>query len=168
MPRKYWSGGPWRGSCDARNSVKRATQFCLVTSIVWLALPPAPPVAAQSSFQVVVSSANPSSSLESDQVARYFLKKTTQWEHGLKIVAIDQSSNSAVREAFSEQIHGKEVRAIKSYWQKLIFSGRQTPPLEAGSDREVLDFVRRNSGAIGYVRGETALGSGVKAVRIVD
>jgi ABC-type phosphate transport system substrate-binding protein len=130
-------------------------------------LPAAIPLTAQEGgFQLVVSSANPSSAIAKAQVARLFLKKSTTWDHGLKVVPIDRTANSTVRAAFSRQIHGKEVSFIRNYWQKLIFTGRGTPPPEAGSDREVLDFIRRNSGAIGYVASGTSLGSGIKALRV--
>lgn len=137
-----------------------------ILSVLALALAALPVTAQEGGFQVVVSSSNPSSSIAKAQVGRLFLKKTTKWDHGLKVMPIDQAADRTVRRAFSRQIHGKEVGSVKSYWQKLIFSGRGTPPPEAGSDREVLDFVRRNSGAVGYVSSGTSLGSGIKALRV--
>ena len=72
-----------------------------------------------------------------------FLKKTRTWsESDLPVELVDQREKSPVRAAFTRAIHdGKKVSAIKSYWNRRIFSGRDVPPLELASDQEVLDFV---------------------------
>ena len=137
-------------------------------SLLALLLAAVPLTAQEGEFQVVVSSSNPSSSIAKSQLAALFMKKTTTWDHGVKAMPIDQALKSAARKAFSRQVHDKEVANIASYWQRQIFKGRGTPPPEAGSDSEVLDFVGRNSGAIGYVSSDTSLGSGVKALLVVN
>ena len=53
---------------------------------------------------------------------------------------------------------------MKSYWQKMIFSGRDVPPPEKGSPDEVVAFVRSHGGGIGYVPAGTVLGAGVKVL----
>lgn len=139
-------------------------------SLVWLILGGlllgAPVAAEESPFQVIVNRSNPTSSLSADEVAKLFLKKTKQWDHGLKVQPVDQSSRRSVRDRFSEAILDKEVFLVKSYWQKMIFSGLATPPAELDSDREVLEYVRNNSGAVGYVSKGVALGTGVKILRV--
>ena len=37
------------------------------------------------------------------------------------------------------------------YWQQRIFSGRDVPPPEFELDREVVEYVLKHAGAIGYV-----------------
>ncbi len=118
------------------------------------------------SFTVVVNSSNPSTTMSKEQVRQIFLKKTSKWENGTKAVPVDQAEDRPVRRSFTSAVHGKRVSAIKSYWQKMIFSGRATPPSEKSGDREVLAFVARNPGAIGYVSSGTSLGNRVQAVRL--
>lgn len=79
---------------------------------------------------------------------------------------MDLIPSSVARRDFTREVHGKDVSAIKSYWQKLIFSGRATPPSEMRSEQDVVDFVRGRKGAIGYVSAGTALGRGVKVLQI--
>ena len=124
--------------------------------------------ATASEFQVVVNSSNPNSSVSKDQLAKFFLKKATKWDHGLKVQPVDQAAKRTLRRSFSKVILGKEVSWIKSYWQKLIFSGRATPPPELDSDQDVLDYVRNKSGGIGYVSAGASVGSGVKVLRVRD
>jgi hypothetical protein len=48
----------------------------------------------------------------------------------------------------------------------MIFSGSKAPTPRLLSDEEVLDFVRRERGTIGYVRRDAELGEGVKELKI--
>ena len=98
-----------------------------------------------------------------------FLKKVKRWSDTDKtpVEPVDQAQDSSVREAFTQAIHiNKDLFAIKSYWQRMIFSGRMAPPPELRTDDEVLAFVRSRRGAIGYVRRGIELGEGVKALKI--
>ncbi len=125
-----------------------------------------PAVCAEEPYQIVVNSANTTGSLSKEKLAAYFLKKETRWSDGTKIVVVDRNPGAAVRVAFSKVVLGKDVAAVKSYWQRQLFSGRETPPAEFDSDREVLDFIAKTPGAIGYVSATADLGTGVKAIRI--
>ena len=68
-------------------------------------------------------------------------------------------------ESFAQTVHGRSGSAVKSYWQKRLFSGRGVPPPEMGSNAEVVAYVERNPGAIGYVRAGQAL-RGVKRIDV--
>lgn len=125
-------------------------------------------VAAKPEFVVVINESNPISSVNTDQLARCFMKELSTWSTGDPVVPVDQAASSPVREAFSKAIHGRDVAAVKSFWQRQIFSGSGVPPAELATDAEVLDFVRATPGAIGYVAASTPLGNGVKALPITD
>jgi hypothetical protein len=59
------------------------------------------------------------------------------------------------------------VKAIKKYWQQMVFSGKSAPPPEVATDSDVLAMVRMDPAAIGYVSDEVTL-RGVKIVDIVE
>jgi ABC-type phosphate transport system substrate-binding protein len=124
------------------------------------------PSAMAATFQVIVNADNPATSLPAKTVQDFFLGKTTKWSDGTIVVAIDQIEKSAVREAFSNTVLKKKVEAVKSYWLTMIFSGRGTPPVELKTDAAVLDAVRTQRGAIGYVSGETKLVPGVTVITV--
>ncbi|HXU33302.1 MAG TPA: hypothetical protein VN851_22260 [Thermoanaerobaculia bacterium] len=117
-------------------------------------------------YQVVVNAGNPTASLSKEKLAAYFLKKETRWSDGSKVSVVDRAPGAAVRAAFSKSVLGKDVAAVKSYWQRLLFSGKETPPAELDSDRDVMDFVAKSAGGIGYVAAGADLQAGVKALRI--
>jgi ABC-type phosphate transport system substrate-binding protein len=120
------------------------------------------------SFVLVVNVANPANSLEHEEVSRIFLKRSTKWPGGAAIAAVDLDKASAARMDFTKKVHGRSVGAIASYWQQRIFSGRETPPPERPTDAAVLEFVRANPHAIGYVSASTDPGAGVKILSITQ
>ncbi|HEV8579025.1 MAG TPA: substrate-binding domain-containing protein [Thermoanaerobaculia bacterium] len=117
-------------------------------------------------FVVIVNAANPVSSITVQDLSKAFMKKATRWPDGVEILPVDLKEQSAVRESFSRLIHEKSTSAVRAYWQKMIFSGREVPPPEKATSAEVLAFVRSNRGAVGYLAAEAALGDGVKVVRV--
>ncbi len=117
-------------------------------------------------FVVIVHIDNQTTALSKSEVSGYFLKKVTRWAESREVAQpVDQVANAALRESFSAEIHGRSVDRIKSYWQRRIFSGRDVPPPELSNDSEVLAFVNRNPGGIGYVSTTAAL-TGVKAIAV--
>jgi ABC-type phosphate transport system substrate-binding protein len=116
------------------------------------------------SYKVIVNPSNRLTSISYENVSRIFLKKTTKFPNGLSASPVDLPGNSVVREHFSLDVHGKPASAVEVYWQQLIFSGRDIPPVQK-NEKGVLDFVRSNEDAIGYVAA-TADTSGVKVVLV--
>ncbi len=128
-------------------------------------------------FAVIVNSANPIETVSRAQLSKIFLKQEAAWPDGQVIVPVDQPEDSSVRAEFSRVVLGRTVAAVKSFWQKQIFSGSAVPPLEKGSNSDVALYVSSFHGAVGYVgvirqlsdgRSVVSLPPGVKVVRLVD
>ena len=117
------------------------------------------------SFKVVVNNDNATTSLTNKEVSDLFLKKKSKWTTGATAMPVDLSSGSAVREKFSQQVHGKNTAAIRNFWQQAAFSGTATAPAEKASDTEVIEYVKKNPAAIGYV-SPSASTQGVKTITI--
>lgn len=144
--------------------MRRTLLSLVVFAALWLTA--TAPSAAAADFKLVVNAANPVTTLSVSLVQRLFLRKDTRWQSGDAVEPIDQSPKQAVRESFTRQVHGKDVGAVKSYWQMQVFSGRATPPPEVVSDADVLAFVRTHPGAIGYVSSTASTGDGVNVVKL--
>lgn len=140
--------------------MNRRTMLALLVLWVFGAVP----ARSLENYVVVVHAKNPTRALAKEQVARLFMKKDVRWPDGTKVEPVDRDPEAAVRRSFCQSVHGKDLAAIKSYWQRQLFSGRDTPPPELDSDRAVLDYVASHPGAIGYVAIDTTLPSGVHAL----
>lgn len=120
---------------------------------------------APAAYRLVVNPSNAAASLTRSEAARLFLKKVAAWPDGRPVAVVDQERGSAVRQAFSRDVHLKDAEAVAAYWQTLVFSGRDVPPPVAKSDAEVLAFVRQNPGGLGYVSATVDL-DGVKVLAL--
>ncbi len=140
----------------------RARLLCLVVAAA------APALADGPGFQVIVNASNPAGSITRRQLNDMFLKKLTHWPDGTAVQPVEPPERSRTRAYFlSDAMGGKSALALKTFWQKRVFSGRDTPPVEKGSDEEVVAFVKGNPGAIGYV-ADTAPVAGVKVLELKD
>jgi ABC-type phosphate transport system substrate-binding protein len=121
--------------------------------------------AQDASYKVVTNTSIKVTSISAKQLSRIFMKKTAKWADGTSAQPVDQADAPALSEAFSRGVHGKPARAISSYWQKMVFSGRMVPPPKVSGDDEVLAFVRSKTGAVGYV-SSSASTEGVKVLQV--
>jgi ABC-type phosphate transport system substrate-binding protein len=117
-------------------------------------------------FTVVVHVDNEVGALTRAELSKLFLKRTTRWPSGASVVPVEIAT-STVRESFFVAVHGKSVQAVKAYWNQLIFSGRDVPPLEKTSDEAVVAFVHANPNAVGVV-SHRASTEGVKVIKVTD
>jgi ABC-type phosphate transport system substrate-binding protein len=104
-------------------------------------------------------------SLSPEEISDIFLKRTKRWDDGSKIIPVDLSSDSKMRKSFTEKIHQKKVSNIRAYWQQCLFSGKHSPPLEFKSEKNMLEYIKNNPGAVGYVSSKNDF-SGLTKVRI--
>lgn len=105
-------------------------------------------------YRVIVHPSNAVASLSRDQLADAFLKKVTRWPSGEAIRPVDLHSGASARQKFVHDVLRRSLAAVRSYWQQLIFSGRNIPPPELDSDAAVIAYVLKYPGAIGYVSGD--------------
>lgn len=125
------------------------------------------------SFLLVVNAENPVEGLPREEVRQMFRKLETKWEDwpkGPRVEPAGQKPETKVRAAFHVRIHGTKISLsnLKSFWQRERYSGRGVGPKEYPSDEEVMRFVARTPGGIGYVTVGAKLRQGVKVLRPVD
>lgn len=129
--------------------------MALLVSVTALAQAPA--------YRVIVHPGNTVTTMTRDQIADAFLKKITRWPGGETIRPVDLHGRSPAREKFANHVLRRSLAAVRSYWQQLIFSGRNIPPPELDTDAAVIAYVLKYPGAIGYVSGEAQ----VDAVKVI-
>jgi ABC-type phosphate transport system substrate-binding protein len=115
---------------------------------------------------VVVNNSNTISQLSREQVSKIFLRQITQWDNHQPVLPVDQGAESPVRWSFTKNIHRRTIAAVQTWWQQQTFAGVAVAPPERASDADVLAYVRQFPNAIGYVRADTPLGRGLKAIDV--
>lgn len=106
---------------------------------------------------VVVNPQNPATSMSNEQVAQFFLGKSTS------LTPIDQPEGAPLRAEFYKKVTDKEPAQAKALWSKLVFTGKATQPKEVPGSAEAKKIVAADPKAIAYI-DKSALDATVKAV----
>jgi hypothetical protein len=68
-------------------------------------------------------------------------------------------------EAFLKEYLGKSDAALQAFYRSLVFTGKASMPKMLASDAEVVAYVAKTKGAIGYVSPDTST-AGVKTLQV--
>ncbi len=71
----------------------------------------------------------------------------------------------AAHEAFLKTYLGKNDSALQAFYRSLVFTGKASMPKSVANDAEVVSYVAKTKGAIGYVSSSTAA-DGVKTLEV--
>jgi hypothetical protein len=112
-----------------------------------------------------VNPANSAASVDRKFLRDAFLKKTLRWPGGEPVRPADLAPRSRVRAKFSEELLGRSIAAVRSFWQQSIFSGRDVPPPEFDDEALLVRYVLKHPGGVGYVGGGTDL-QGAKVLAV--
>jgi ABC-type phosphate transport system substrate-binding protein len=116
-------------------------------------------------FKVIVNSRLGGRAISRATLAEIFLGRAERWSDGHVVVPIDLSTTAAVRGAFSQDVLGMSVLAVRQYWTRTIASGH-VPPMTRATDEQIVAFVAGRPGGVGYVSAETVLPETVHAVEL--
>lgn len=106
---------------------------------------------------VVAGAASGAAGLSKEQVADVFLGKNPS------LTPVDQAESSPLREEFYTKVVGKSAAQAKSYWSKLAFTGKGTPPKEMASSADVKKALAANPALVGYIE-KAAVDASVKTL----
>lgn len=106
---------------------------------------------------VVVNPKAAESTLTKEQVAQFFLGKSTA------MTPIDQPDSAPIRAEFYKKVADKDASQAKALWSKLVFTGKATMPKEVADSAAVKAAVAANPKAIGYI-DKSAVDGTVKVV----
>ena len=112
---------------------------------------------------VVMSAKATVSNLDKDKISAIFLGKTSTFPDGNPAEPIEQTEDTVAREEFHRVITEKSSSQLKSYWSKMVFSGKGNPPKEAPNSAEVLKLIAANPRIIGYME-KSEINSTLKVV----
>jgi len=111
--------------------------------------------------------ANPSvkaNTISVDELKSVFLEEKTSLKDGSHAEPVLEKGG-ATHEAFVKDYLGKTDAALQTYYRSMVFSGQGSMPKAVGTDAEVVAYVAKTKGAIGYVANGTAA-EGVKTLEV--
>lgn len=124
-------------------------------------------ITAGSALAAPVLIANPGvavSELSSSEVKSVFLGKTGNWDDGSRIV-LSMLKGGDVSAEFLKSNVKKSQKQFGTFWKKAVFSGTGEMPADFDTESDLIMFVSRTPGAVGYV-DEASVNESVKVITI--
>lgn len=111
------------------------------------------PLLAGAETLVVASSASSLAALSKTEVRQLYMGNASS-AGGAKVMVLDMPEGSEQRKSFYASVAGKSEAQLKSYWARMIFTGKGTPPKQVRGPKDMARTLKANPQALGYVREE--------------
>ena len=121
--------------------------------------------AANDSVVVVANSSVPAASIAPDDLREIFLGTQHSLSNGSKVTPVLLKSGRT-HELFLKSYLGKSVEGFRTWWLQIVFTGQGLLPKTFASEADLVAFVGRTKGAIGYVTLASVRGN-VKCIPVI-
>ena len=111
---------------------------------------------------VVAGASSPLTAADSGDMVKVFLGKKKALG-GVNVVPVDQAEGTGARTYFYSNVIKKSEAQLKSYWSRLIFTGKGQAPHVVGGNADVKGMVSANPNLLGYI-DESAVDASVKVL----
>lgn len=105
---------------------------------------------------VVICNKNVSENvLNQIDINKIFLGKKTEWSNSQNIkFAIMKKED--IHKIFLKEYIGKTEAQFRTYWKKMVFTGKGRLPLSFDTPEEMIQYVAQTEGAVGYIPKDAA------------
>lgn len=108
--------------------------------------------------KVIANASVGASSVSAEELKGVFLDTKSSLSDGSHVEPV-LLKGGATHEAFLKDYVGKSGPALETYYRSLVFTGKGSMPKAFGSDAEVVAYVEKTKGAVGYVSATANTGS---------
>lgn len=115
-------------------------------------------------FKVIANTSVAATAVSTAELKGVFLSTKTALNDGSRVEPVLEKGGPA-HESFLRECLGKTDAALRTYYRSLVFTGKGGMPRLLANDEEVIEYVAKNKGAIGYVSPRAAI-AGVKVLEI--
>ena len=116
--------------------------------------------------KVIVNTAIRSASISDSELRSVFLLQRKTLKDGTAVEPVLQK-RGPVHDAFCRHFLSRDGEEIRIYYDGIVFTGKGSMPKQLNSDADVVKYVARTPGAIGYV-SSSASTDGVKVLMMVS
>ena len=101
-------------------------------------------------------------SVSRKQMQEIFRGSQSIWNTNEQVIVVMPSNKADFADDFASSVLQMTQTALHKYWLGLVFQGRSNAPVFLNSSAEILEYVKRNQGAIGMVKmSENAVPKGM-------
>lgn len=106
---------------------------------------------------VIVNPAN-ADAFDEKTIKRIYLGKIKAFDNGEKVTVLTLSDDAPETELFRQSALKKSNSQFKSYWSKLAFTGKGTPPTEVANSADMINAIKSDAASIGFVDSSAVTG----------
>ncbi|WP_456267988.1 hypothetical protein M1D97_12150 [Kushneria sp. AK178] len=103
---------------------------------------------ARADIAIVINEASAIRRISHSEAVNIFMGRYRRLPDNSVALPIDQAPLKA---RFYRALVQKDVAEINSYWARLVFSGRASPPQQATTANDLVEIIMHNQNALGYV-----------------
>lgn len=115
---------------------------------------PFPEPAAADDLIVIGNRSVPASELSAKDIQSIYLGKKKVWDNGLKI-EMAVLGDGPLTDRFLKTYVKKSSSRFETYWKKQVFTGGGKPPVSFEREKDLVEYVSKTKGAIGYVASQS-------------
>lgn len=115
-------------------------------------------------IKIIANASVGASAVSAEELKGVFLDTKSSLSDGSHVEPVLLKAG-ALHEAFLKDYVGKSESALETYYRSLVFTGKGSMPKSFASEAEVVAYVEKTKGAVGYVSAGTATG-GVKVLEV--
>lgn len=119
---------------------------------------------AAADIKIIANSSVGASSVSTEELKAVFLATRNSLGDGSHVEPVLEKGGVA-HDAFLKQYIGKTDAALETYYRSLVFTGKGSMPKTLAGDAEMVSYVAKTKGAIGYVSGGAST-AGVKTLEV--
>jgi TonB family protein len=124
------------------------------------------PGAHAADIKVIAKSSVRADTISAAELKLIYLEQKNSLDDGTRVEPVIQKDGRA-HKSFLHEYLGKSDDDLQTYYRTLVFTGKGSMPKELGSDADVVAYVSRTRGAIGYVSADIDT-DGAKTLDIVN
>ncbi len=109
---------------------------------------------ARADFYLVVQSGNPQRAMTQKEAVDLYMGRTRAFSNGDFALVFDLPRDNPQRAEFYTALTGLGPAQVNSYWSRLMFSGQSMPPQSLPDETAMIDIVKRNPSALGWLSKE--------------
>jgi ABC-type phosphate transport system substrate-binding protein len=115
---------------------------------------------------VIANKTVPADSVSAAELKDIYTGRTTYWMDGqsVKLAVLDDQITDQT-DAALEEVSGMDTSHFKTFWQRMVFSGRGQQPQKFGDTAALVAYVAATKGAIAIVLADADL-NGVKKLEV--
>ena len=131
--------------------------------------PPPPPVAPPAVSDSLVVIVHPGVKLDEAtpaKVRKFYLKMAPVFPGGVKVESVDLKDGSGIRPLFLDKVLGMSAEEVDRHWIERQYQVADAIPERLTSDAEVIAWVAKHEGGIGFVHA-SAVPAGTTQVKVI-